>query len=174
MFPLEAFQQTLEKVSSTFWELDIRFHLTGGVTSIAYGEPRMTQDVDIVIDNSAAAASLNEMLESFVAQSFLFEEAVVRNAVADERLFQLLDMRESLKVDIHPRDLIEGELSRSELREVFPGVTLPVASLVDAAVSKLVWVSKGSHKNRRDIRQIVKRSSVEQLRQIEALANKVS
>ena len=38
--------------------------------------------------------------------------------------------------------------------EVFEGERLPIASRADAAVSKLVWIDKGSHKSRRDLRQI--------------------
>ena len=43
MFPVEAFQSTLGKAAAIFWQLRIRFHLTGGETSVLYGEPRMTQ-----------------------------------------------------------------------------------------------------------------------------------
>ena len=68
-------------------------------------------------------------------------------------MFQLLDNVEALKLDIYPRELIAGELDRSCLVEVFAGVEFPVASRADVA-SKLVWISKGSHKSRRDLRQI--------------------
>ena len=74
-------------------------------------------------------------------------------------MFQLLDMRESLKLDIYSRELIPGELGRSVMLEVFEGMCLPVAARSDAAASKLVWISKGSHKSRRDLRQIVRTSS---------------
>ncbi len=56
MFPVEAFQSTLGKAADIFRQLAIRFHLTGGVSSVLYGEPRMTQDIDIVADNRALQA----------------------------------------------------------------------------------------------------------------------
>ena len=74
-------------------------------------------------------------------------------------MFQLLDVIETLKLDIYPRELIPGELDRSVLREVFEGEMLPVASCPDVATSKLIWISKGSHKSRRDLRQIVRVAS---------------
>ena len=52
MFPIETFRTTLGKIIKILYKYKIRFHLTGGITSIAYSEPRMTQDVDIVVDNS--------------------------------------------------------------------------------------------------------------------------
>lgn len=51
MFPVEAFRNTLVKAVAILERYSIRFHLTGGITSVLYGEPRMTQDIDIVIDN---------------------------------------------------------------------------------------------------------------------------
>ena len=74
-------------------------------------------------------------------------------------MFQLFDTVESLKLDVYPREMIEGELSRSQEVEIFESVRLPIASRIDAAISKLIWVSKGSHKSRRDFRQILLRSS---------------
>jgi hypothetical protein len=57
-------------------------------------------------------------------------------------------------LDLYPRELIEGELNRSVLLEIFAGTMLPVVCRTDAAASKLVWISKGSHKSRRDLRAI--------------------
>ena len=62
MFPVEAFRNTLSKAVAILERHAIRFHLTGGLTSVVYGEPRMTQDIDMVIDNQALA----DQLESFV------------------------------------------------------------------------------------------------------------
>ena len=59
MFPVEAFQATLGKATEIFQQLGVRFHLTGGVTSVLYGEPRMTQDIDIVADNQVLAEQLD-------------------------------------------------------------------------------------------------------------------
>ena len=49
-------------------------------------------------------------------------------------------------------DVYARELSRSESHEVFEGQMLSVVSRQDAAISKLLWISKGSHKSRRDFR----------------------
>lgn len=49
MFPVEAFQQTIEKFVAIARQTSLPFHLTGGTISSAYGEPRLTQDIDIVV-----------------------------------------------------------------------------------------------------------------------------
>jgi len=158
MFPAETFRHTLVRLAAIFDRLGIRFHLTGGVSSIAYGEPRMTQDIDLVVDPRHLAARLDEFLDAVEAAGFLIDAETTRRAVADAGMFQLLDLTESLKVDLYPREMIQGELERSTWAEVFEGVTLPIVSRPDAALSKLVWVSKGSHKSRGDLRHIMQRA----------------
>lgn len=159
MLPAETFRPTLVRLAAILDRLGIRYHLTGGVSTIAYGEPRMTQDVDVVVDPSRLASRLEEFLHAVGAEGFLLDTETTRRAVADAGMFQLLDLSESLKVDIYPREMIVGELDRSVPAEVFEGLSLPIVSRADAILSKLVWISKGSHKSRRDLRQILRRAT---------------
>jgi hypothetical protein len=156
MYPTEIFRDTLSRLVAILARHAVRFHLTGGITSVAYGEPRMTQDVDIVVDNAAISRCLDEFIASATEANFLLDAAAVRRAVADRSMFQLFDMGEALKIDVYPREMIPGELDRSRELEVFEGMLIPVVSRPDAAASKLAWASKGSHKSRRDLRQIVR------------------
>jgi hypothetical protein len=174
MFPVEAFQNTLLKAVNIFRQLGAPFHITGGMTSVLYGEPRMTQDIDIVVDNQILAERIDTLIECLNDSGFLFDAASVRKALDQKDMFQLFDMVEALKLDIYPREMIPGELSRSCFVEIFPGVELPVVARVDAAASKLVWVSKGSHKSRRDLRQIFRNASLSDREQIYELAQKLS
>lgn len=81
MFPVETFRTTLGKIIRIFSKYKISFHLTGGITSVACGEPGMTQDVDIVVDNKAIATQLNSFLASLRVSDFLFDEAAIRIAI---------------------------------------------------------------------------------------------
>ena len=174
MFPVDAFRSTLGKAVTIFREQNIAFHLTGGITSVYYGEPRMTQDIDIVIDNEATSSCLDAFLASLAESDFLFEERSIRKALAERGMFQLLDKVESLKLDIYPRELIPGELGRSVLAEVFEDELLPIASRADAAASKLVWVDRGSIKSRRDLRQIFRTGSTAEQGLIRELADRLT
>ncbi len=173
MFPIDAFRATLGKATHIFGKLGIRFHLTGGIASVYYGEPRLTQDIDIVIDNARTASTLVSFLECLDESDFIFEPDSVREAIALQGMFQLLDGVESLKLDIYPRELIPGELDRSVMRRVFEDEELPLASCADVAASKLVWISKGSHKSRRDLRQVFRAASAVDRRLIEKLAEQL-
>jgi hypothetical protein len=170
MFPVETFQKTLAKMVSIFAQHEIRFHLTGGLTGTAYGEPRMTQDIDIVVDPDQTRSVVDDLIASLAESDFLFDESSLRQAVNDGGMFQLLDEIEVLKLDVYPRELIAGELSRSESLEIFEGTMLPVVCRADAAASKLVWISKGSHKSRRDLRAIHRSANQQQQAEIASLA----
>ncbi len=166
MFPPEAFQSTVHKVAHILRRLGIRFHLAGGVTSILYGEPRMTQDIDLVVDPRGIRPQLAVFLDNLRESDFLYDADSLRAAVMQGTMFQLFDKVEALKLDLYPRELIEGELDRSCTAEIFAGVELPVVSRTDAAAAKLIWISKGSHKSRRDFRQIYRTSSAEERQRI--------
>ena len=163
MFPIEAFREPVERFVAILRLLDIRHHLTGGVVSVAWGEPRLTQDIDIVIDRVSTQANVQLFIDSVRSAGFCADEQGVRKAVQAGRPFQLLDPVAVLKLDVYPRELIPGELSRSVLAEVFPGSSIAIVSRSDAAVSKLIWISKGSHKSRQDLRQIARRLADEEM-----------
>jgi hypothetical protein len=156
MHPAETFRQSLLRLLEILSRHEVRFHLTGGIASVAYGEPRMTQDIDIVVDNPSMARATDAFLREAEAAGFMVDAASARRAIADRSMFQAYDMNEALKFDLYPRELIPGELGRSTLLEVFGGVRLPVVSRPDAAASKLIWSSKGSHKSRRDLRHMTR------------------
>lgn len=113
MFPVEAFQTTLEKAVKIFDSLGIRYHLTGGITSGLYGEPRMTQDIDSVADHDALTVNLPRFFSLLQQANFLYAAEMVASAVKQRGMFQVFDNDEALKLDIYPRELIAGELSRS-------------------------------------------------------------
>jgi hypothetical protein len=163
MFPIEVFRGTVERFTGILTSLEIRHHLTGGIISVAWGEPRMTQDIDIVIDRLAANSRIDQLVREIQSAGYFADEQAIRNAIRSGKPFQLLDEVEILKLDVYPHELIPGELSRSVLVEVFPGSAIAVTSRTDAALSKLIWIRRGSQKSRRDLRQIVRRLSADEI-----------
>lgn len=162
MHPGEVFRQTLTKVVGVLRRLGIRFHLTGGITAVAYGEPRMTQDLDFVFDAAAAVRNRDAFFAALREAGFYLEESKARAALDERRMFQILDIDEALKLDLYPEGAIRGELDRSVVAEVLPGLSLPIAARSDAALSKLIWAGKGSHKSRSDLRRILERATPEE------------
>ena len=163
MLPTEGFRPTLSKLVAVLDRFRIRFHLTGGITSVAYGEPRMTQDLDLVLDPDRVVAVRDEFLSALSHAGFHFSEQTARQAIESRKMFQLLDIDQVVKLDLYVRCLIPGELDRSVRVELFPGVAMPIVSRTDAALSKLIWVHHGSHRSRRDLRRILADATPDEL-----------
>jgi hypothetical protein len=157
VYELAEFHDCLQRVAMILRRCEVRFFLTGGAAAIAYGDPRTTQDVDLVVDAVPLKAALPLFFEEARSNRFLFSEQAVRDALALDRQFQLIDLDSTLKSDLYPRELVPGALDRAAEIEVAPGMRVPVASRPDLVVSKLIWISLGSHKSRRDVKQIMQR-----------------
>ncbi len=169
----EGFQPTLRKIADLLERFEIRFHLTGGIASVVYGEPRLTQDIDVVVDSERLSAVESEFLAAVSEAGFVFGEDTVRRAIAAGRMFQFLEPDEVVKLDFYPRCLIPGELDRSVSSEIFPGMFLPLVARQDAALSKLIWIRRGSHRSRRDLRWILAGASPEERRAVRGIAREM-
>lgn len=173
MLAAEGFQPTLLKLVAVLNRLQIRFHLTGGITSVAYGEPRMTEDLDLVLDRDRVLLIQDELLAALEDAGFHLSERTARRAIESKQMFQLLDIERVIKLDLYVRCLIPGELDRSVGAEVFPGVVLPIVARTDAALSKLIWVRHGSHRSRRDVRGILAGATSGELATIRRMAGEL-
>ena len=98
MFPVDAFRATLSKAATLFERHSIHLHLTGGITSVVYGKPRMTQDIDIVIDNQAVASAIDAFLTHRYAWRTQRENAVV--VAGDVEIHQILARRGHEKIPL--------------------------------------------------------------------------
>ena len=47
------FAETIERISAILQHLGFKFHFTGGAVAAFYGDPRFTQDLDLVIQITA-------------------------------------------------------------------------------------------------------------------------
>ncbi len=166
----EGFQPTLRKLVSLLDRFGIRFHLTGGIASVAYGEPRLTQDINLVVDAKRLIAVESDFVAALSDAGFVFSEATVHRSIASGGMFQLLEPDEVVKLDIYTRCLIPGELERSVRAEIFPGMSVPLVARTDAALSKLIWISRGSHRSRRDLRWIFAGANPEELATVRVAA----
>ena len=73
--------ELLRYVVETLDTLGIDYMVSGSHASIYYGEPRMTQDIDVVAD--VTLAHLPALLERFAAPEFCVSEEAARDATAE-------------------------------------------------------------------------------------------
>jgi hypothetical protein len=78
--------------------LQIPYLVTGAIASIAYGEPRLTNGIDIVAD--IKRHHIQGLVEAFPSCDFNVSEEAVRAAVRHRGQFNILHPSSGLKVDV--------------------------------------------------------------------------
>jgi hypothetical protein len=151
----EQFQECIGRICAILDGLEIPYHFTGGIAASYYGEPRLTQDIDLVLQLQTDRPETMALLE-ILASKYLVNRQTAVAAIRDCSLFQLLEQETAIKIDLHIGEKIPGELRRSTREEILPGVVVPLVCRVDAILSKLLWVKLGSGKSKRDAIQMLK------------------
>lgn len=87
-------------------ELGLPYAIGGSMAASAYGTPRFTRDVDIVVDLP------HDRVRAFAARfphsDFYIDEAVIRQAIRDRGQFNIIHHESGVKVDIYiPGDPIQ-------------------------------------------------------------------
>ena len=138
--------------------LNVRYMVVGSFASTAYGEPRFTQDIDIVVD--MAEADVVEFCEAFPGPDFYIEPSAVLAAVRYRFLFKVLHAASGNKVDfILPKgDLWSAsQLDRRQRTRIFPDLDGYAACPEDVILGKLWYYAEGgSEKHLRDIAGILR------------------
>jgi hypothetical protein len=133
---------------------EIPHMIAGSLASTLHGEPRSTQDIDLVIDPT------RDQLLAFVDQldrdRFYVGDAF--GALERRDQFNVIDVTTGWKVDLIVRK--DRPFSKTEFERRQPAVILgvgtAVASVEDTILSKLEWAKAGdSDRQRRDVSAMI-------------------
>ena len=149
----DHFRDTVKRITEILKDEKIPYHITGGLAASFYGEPRFTQDLDIVLRLSSTIDP--RALLDALAKQFVVDIASAELAIKTGKMFQALDEKTIIKIELYPNEKIPGEIDRSKTRELLPGVSVSMVSKEDAILSKLLWVKGGSEKAKRDVRAML-------------------
>jgi hypothetical protein len=148
----------LRYVIDVLERLDLTYAVVGSFASYAYGEPRFTQDIDIVL--RLERTDVVDLVAAFPDPEFYLNEAAVRDFVNRRVPFNVLHPASGNKIDFMPsRNDAWGrsQFDRRVRLKLIPDREAYVASAVDIIVSKLCFFAEGgSDKHLRDIAGILK------------------
>ena len=150
--------ELLRHAARALESLDIPGMLVGSYASSIHGEPRYTQDIDIVLDLDAS--KIGDFCAAFPPDELYLSEAAVRDAVRRRFQFNVLCPASGDKIDFilpHASAWGRSQLTRRRRVEIGPEFHFNVASPADVIVGKLVYFADGgSEKHLRDIAGILK------------------
>jgi hypothetical protein len=155
--------ELLARVVETFERLRIPYLVTGSVASMAYGEPRLTNDIDLVA--GIQEEDIPGLLAAFPANAFYLSEQAIREGIQRQGQFNIIHPGSGLKVDVIIRKDTPFDRSRfvraRTLRPV-ESYEAAFASAEDVIIKKMEYYREGeSDKHLRDITGILKVSGNE-------------
>lgn len=148
----------LKRLSATLEELGVDYFVTGSLASIAYGESRFTNDINVVADIPLEKAA--DFCARFPSPDFLCWEPSLNEAIKTRRQFNILSSSTGLKVDVMIQKRTEFDDSRMRRRRRIKapdGSGAWFSSPEDIILKKLDFFRQGgSEKHLRDIAGILK------------------
>lgn len=144
--------ELLARVVRALERLGIPYLVTGSIATIFYGEPRFTNDIDVVV--RLTAEGVDELLALFPQPAFYTSAESARRAVERGGQFNVIHPASGLKVDLIAAKMDAFDRSRFERgRRVTPGSDYEAtfASPEDVILKKLQFYRAGkSEKHLRD------------------------
>jgi hypothetical protein len=154
MGPYELLQRIVEVLD----RLGISYLVTGSVGAMAYGEPRLTNDIDIVA--AVEERHIAGLVAAFPAMEFYISEEMILEAIRYRKQFNIIHPASGLKVDIIVRKDTPFDKSRfARIRRIKPAesYTANFAAPDDIIIMKMQYYHDGgSDKHLRDIAGILK------------------
>jgi predicted nucleotidyltransferase len=138
--------------------LAVPYLIVGSFASIAYGESRFTQDIDVVV--ALEEKQVPEFMAAFPAPEFYLSEAAIRDAIRASFQFNVIHPSSGNKIDfILPRTGPWAALRMARGRHVrlLPDRDVRVAAPEDVIIGKLWYYAEGGgDRHLRDIAGILR------------------
>jgi len=145
--------ELLERLAGTLEDLGIPYLVTGSMATIAYGEPRFTNDIDVVI--RLFEHQVDGLCDAFPFDEFYISRDTVREALEHRTQFNILHPDSGLKIDVmvaDDSDFNHSRFERARPLSTAPAATVTFASPEDVIIKKLEFFKEGgSDKRLRDI-----------------------
>jgi hypothetical protein len=145
--------QLMQKVADFLERESTPYRIVGSMASIVYGEPRFTNDVDVLVD--LRPEKVDAVCREFPPPDYYVSAAAAREAIAKRHQFNILHMPSGLKVgmilstdtEFGRLDLSQGQRFKSE-----GFYNAAFASPENVILKKLSYFQEGgSDKHLRDI-----------------------
>jgi hypothetical protein len=154
--------ELLKNIARRLDKAGIEYMMTGSMAMSFYSNPRMTRDIDVVVNITQIDA---KRFAALFKNDFYVDETVIAQAVRDKGMFNIVHNESIIKVDFIIRkdeSYREEEFARRK-RIIIDGVPVWTVSREDLVLSKLVWVkNSGSELQFRDVCRIMKAKDIDE------------
>ena len=145
----------LKQIAQRLTAARIDYMMTGSMAMAIYASPRMTRDVDVVVN--VTEADVDPLVRSFGADCYIDRDAVA-DAVKTHGMFNVIHNQWIIKADFIVRKVSPyRRLEFERRREIdVDGTSVFVVAPEDLILSKLLWAQEtGSELQRRDVHEMM-------------------
>lgn len=150
--------QLMQRVAEFLEAHHIPYRVVGSLASMAYGEPRFTNDVDMLV--ALTFDKIRVLCEAFTLPDYYLSENAMREAISRQSQFNLIHIPSGLKVDFiiaRSDEYTRVEINRGKRLSVPDEFDAWFASPEDIILNKLIYYKEGlSEKHLRDIASMFK------------------
>lgn len=149
-------EELLRYLVEALEDLNIPYAVVGSIASIAYGEPRTTVDIDVVVD--VAPEDVENLKTRFPDPPFHLDEESARRAIKARSQFNVIHPKSGFKIDLHPTDdrIARSQIRRSRKIEVGPDLRPRFSPPEEIIIKKMEYFREGgSDKHLRDIASMI-------------------
>src|SRR3990172_7094001 len=155
--------ELLGTVVEVLERLRIPYLVTGSIASMAYGEPCLNKDIDIVAE--IQPDHINDLLAAFPSPEYYLSEEMIRGAIRSSGQFNIIHPTSGLKVDLILRQNTPFDQSRFARRKRLrpaKDYEADFSAPEDVIIKKMEFYKEGgSDKHLRDITGILRISGQE-------------
>lgn len=143
----------MQQVAAFLEKTGIAYRVVGSFASMAYGEPRFTNDIDFLAD--VRPEHIESFLTAFPAPEHYLAETAIRAAIKHPGQFNIVHIPSGLKVDIivlKHDEYARTEINRGRRLTGLGEFDVWFAAPEDVILNKLIYYREGgSEKHLRDI-----------------------
>lgn len=146
---------TIDRIGSELDKLGVVWAIGGSIASSTYAAPRSTNDIDVIAELHPEHAA---RLARALGAEFYIDEISAREAITEQRSFNIIDERTFVKIDIFvppPGPLGDGQLARRVRTEIDEDLYCWVLGREDIILQKLRWYQLGGEVSERQWNDIV-------------------
>lgn len=155
MTDTDELTRALTDLAAALDRLNRKWAVGGSLASGAYGEPRATNDVDVVV---RLLPGDSRALRDALPTCFFVDVDMVEDAIRTHGSCNVLDERSYIKFDLFvpARGVLgAGQLDRVRRIELLGGAQVPVLGPEDIVLQKLRWFELGGHVSDRQWRDVL-------------------
>jgi len=158
---LNMISSLLEEVCVALNKVNISYMVSGSMAMTLYTIPRMTRDIDIIIE--LHKEDIDKFYDIFAGHAYI-DKLTIEEEVKRRGMFNVIDHRTGYKIDFMLKKINEYRSVEFERRQFTTDFGFPmwVVSLEDLILSKLIWIQEyQSERQMEDIKNLLRNDTAD-------------